>query len=74
MCKYGPWYFVGYKFLATCKKSERRRQRDDWTDRSQRTTTQHPGPIKQTKIIIVAENCFYAKPGSMAYSPHNFWH
>ena len=34
MCKYGPWYFVGYKFLDTCKNSERPRQRDDWTDRS----------------------------------------
>ena len=28
MCKYGPRFFVGYKFLATCKKSERQRDRE----------------------------------------------
>ena len=28
MCKYGPRFFVGYKFLPTCKKSERQRDRE----------------------------------------------
>ena len=54
MCRYGPRFFVGYKFLATCKKLERQRQRDDW-----RTTTLHPGPIKQTEIIIIAEETVF---------------
>ena len=27
MCKYMPRFFAGYKFLATCKKSERQRDR-----------------------------------------------
>ena len=61
MYKYGPRFFVGCKFLATCKKSER--QRDRSLDRQkytfQRTTTLHPGPIKQTEIIIVAEETVF---------------
>ena len=28
MCKYGPRFFVGSKFLATGKKSERQRDRE----------------------------------------------
>ena len=28
MCKYGPRCLVGYTFLATCKKSERQRDRE----------------------------------------------
>ena len=28
MCKYGPRFFVGYKFLAICKKLERQRDRE----------------------------------------------
>ena len=28
MCKYGPRFFVGYKFLAKCKILERQRGRE----------------------------------------------
>ena len=28
MCKYGPRFLVGYKFLATCKNLERQRDRE----------------------------------------------
>ena len=28
MCKYGPRFFVGYKFLGKCKKLERQRGRE----------------------------------------------
>ena len=40
----------------------------------QRTITLQPGLIKQTEIIIVAEETFYANPGSITSNPHNFWH
>ena len=60
MCKYGPRFFVGYKFLATCKKSERQRQRDDKQNYTfQGATTLHPGPIKQAEIIIVPEETVF---------------
>ena len=60
MCKYGPGYFVGYTFLATCKKSERQRQRDGRQNYTfQRTITLHSGPIKQTEIIIVPEETVF---------------
>ena len=73
----GPRFFVGYKFLATCKKSERQRDREmtEQTDYTfQRTIALHPGLIKQTEIIIVAEKTFYANPGSITSNPYNFWH
>ena len=34
---YGPRFFVGYTFLAACKKKKnikKERQIDDWTDKS----------------------------------------
>ena len=62
MFKYGPRYFAGYKFQATCKTLERQRARE-MTEQTkyifQRTTTLHPGLIKQTKIIIVAEETVF---------------
>ena len=35
---YGPRFFVGYTFLAACKKKKKNRKKerqiDDWTDKS----------------------------------------
>ena len=51
MCKYGPRFFVGYKFLATCKKSERQRDRE-MTEQTEVHISKNyhttPGLIKQT--------------------------
>ena len=45
--------------MQKVRKTER--QGDDWTDKStdQRTTTLHPGPVKQTEIIIVPEETVF---------------
>ena len=54
MCKYRPRFFVGYKSLATCKRSETERQRDDWTDRKTHfieLSHLHPGPKKQAERL-----------------------
>ena len=63
MYKYGPRFFVGYKFPATCKKLERQRDRslDIQKYTFQRTTTLHPGQIKQTEIINVPEQTVFMK-------------
>ena len=76
MCKYGPRFFVGYKFRATCKKSERQRDRD-MTEKTEVHISKnyHATPrSNKTKIIIAAEEIFYANPGSILFNPHNFWH
>ena len=63
MRKYGRGFYVGHKFLATGKKSEKERETGGSLDRQkytfQRTTTLHPGPAKQTEIIIVAEETVF---------------
>ena len=81
MCKYGPRFFVGYKFLATGKRSERQRNRDmigqtelhilqnyQTTPRSYKTDKENHCYFKD-KI-----NCLYGNPGSIAFNPNNFWH
>ena len=46
---YGPRFFVGYTFLAACKKKKKQKERetDRWLDRQKytfhRTTTLHSG-------------------------------
>ena len=55
-------FFVGYKFLATCKNSERQRDRE-MTGQTEVhiskncDTTQ--GPIKQTELINIAEETVF---------------
>ena len=46
--------------MQKVRKTETERCLDRQKYTFQRTTTLHPGPIRQTEIIIVAENYFYA--------------
>ena len=61
MCTCGPRFFIAYKFLATGKKKDREieRSQDRQKYTSQRNTTLHPGPMKQTEITIAAEETVF---------------
>ena len=54
MCKYRPRFFVGYKSLATCKRSERQRDRE-MTGQTEKHFIElshlHPGPKKQAERL-----------------------
>ena len=78
MCKYGPRFFVGYKFLATGKRSERQRNREmtGQTEvhilKNYQTTPTSNNTDKENHCYL--RNCLYGNPGSIAFNPHNFWH
>ena len=69
MCKYRPRFFVGYKSLATCKRSERQRDRE-MTGQTEntfyRTITPTPrskktgGETEETELLL--KRLFLWKP------------
>ena len=62
MCKYGPRFFVGYKFLATYKKSERQRDKQ-MTGQTEANISKNYHATRRSnktdKIIIVAEETVF---------------
>ena len=73
MCKHGSRFFVGYKLIATCKKSERQRDREINGQTEVYISLNHHTTRRSNKrereTIIVAEDCFYASTGSIASNP-----
>ena len=78
MFKYGPKFFVGYKFLATGKNSERQRDREMTGQTEVHISKNYHTTARSNKTDrdnhCCRRNCFYANSGSIAYNPHNFCH
>lgn len=80
LCKYEHWFFVDYKFLATCKKLgkynmyiKKSWERDRWLYRQKHTfhetTALHEDPVKTSRDNhCYGRSCFDPNPGTIAYN------
>ena len=77
-CKYGPRFLVGYKFLATSKKSKRQRDREMTVQTEVHISQNYYTRPRSNKTDRDNHYCWrnfsYANPGSIASNLHNFWH